>query len=285
MRDVRCRAAARMELSDGVGLGVSTTTRRSDRYRVSLGPILRRFPAQFRVPKSFVQFAAECAKGQRGEIGWFDICYSNPNHLADGDVRAAFVPCLHLPDGALVGFWFRARSPVVCLLDHDGEGAVIAPSWSTFQRLLRRGETGVPDLDGRLADDRPAKERLIRGGPFQTWLREKRRKPENIDASVAERVRRALLADLRKRRALRGRDAIVNLVVTLNSRRFEVHWYAGGLKPYPGKQALRPVLEELRSALGRPLSKSDMSIWADGRVYFEGRTEFAPRRRKRAGAG
>lgn len=262
-----------------------TARRRSDGYRVSLGPILRRFPEQFRVPKSFLQFAAECAKGPRGESGWFDIYYSNPNHLADGDVRATFVPFLHLPDGALVGFWFRARSPLVCLLDHDGEGAVIATSWSMFQRLLRRRETGVPDLDERLGDDASTEVRLPRTGPFQTWLREKRRKPESIDARIAERVRRALLADLRKRHALRGRDAIVNLVVTLNSRRFELHWYAGGLKPYPGKQALRPVLEELRSALGRPLVKSDLSVWADGRVYFERSTEFAPRRRKQDRAG
>jgi len=261
-----------------------SASRRFDRYRVSLGPILRRFPARFRVPKSFVQFAAECSKRQRGEIGWFDVRYSNPNHVADGDVRATFVPFLHLPDGALVGFWFRARSPLVCLLDHDGQGAVIAPSWSAFQRLLQRRETGVPDLDERLADDAPTENRLARGGPFQTWLREKQRRPESIDATVTERVRRAVLADLRKRRALRSRDDSVNLVVTLNSGRFDVHWYAGGLKPYPGKQALRPALEELRSALGRPLVKSDLSVWANGRVYFEKSTELAPRRRKQAHA-
>lgn len=258
---------------------------RAGRYQVSLGPILRRFPAQFRVPKSFVQFADECAERHRGEIGWFDIRYSNPNHLAEGDVRGTFVPFLHLPDGALVGFWFRARTPLVCLLDHDGDGAVIATSWSAFLRLVRRRATGIPDLDDRLTEDRPATVRLTRKGPFQSWLREKRRKAEGIDAAVAERVRRALLAQLRKRGALRSRHDIVDMVVTLNSKRFEVHWYAGGLKPYPGKHALRGVLEELSSALGRPLVKSELSVWADGHVFFEKRTELAPRPRRKARAG
>lgn len=254
-----------------------SASRRPDKYRVSLGPILRRLPPHFQAPKSFLEFAASCAKRRRGEIGWFGIEYTDPNPLADGDIRDGFVPFLHLPDGSLVGFWFRGRTPAVCLLDHDGGGASVAPSWSVFQRLLVRGETGVSDLDERLVEGpEPAAPEIAMGGPFEDWLRLHQHKPEVVEPRVAERVRRALVADLRKRRALRKRDDIATLVVTLTARRFDVRWYAGGLKPYPGRSALRTPLEELRTAIGRALKESEFSVWGDGRVFFEGRTVFEP---------
>jgi len=231
---------------------------------------------------SFTQFAVDCRIRPCGELGWFRIGYTDPNPLADGDVRGAFVPFLHLPDGSLVGFWFRSRAPAVCLLDHDGEGVMVANSWPAFHRLLRRGKTGVPDLDARLVERPGATEHhLAKGGAFEDWLSERQYKPEAVDPLAAERIRRAIVSDLRKRGILRSRHDIATLVVTLNSRRFDVRWYAGGLKPYPGGSALRAPLEEFRAVLKRSLKQSEFSAWGDGRMFFEKRTEFEPRRRRR----
>jgi hypothetical protein len=256
-------------------------------YEIDLRSVERQLPKGFRLPDSFRRFADACRKCRPGDLGYFAIKGGKPSELGF-EVDGAIAPFIGLPDGGMVGFWFdRPAAPAVVHLGSEGERRLLALSWDQFLAKLAAGKTGVYDLDDHEAKTFPyalpktadpalgaARKR------FEKWMKAREPQPERFDAKAEEEIRAELFKVLGATRQLTESRAGAQLVVTYTSKKYQVDWYDFGLKPCPLAAALRPALTRLRDGVGRELLKSEISVWPEGRVFFEKNTELGKGKRR-----
>jgi hypothetical protein len=256
-------------------------------YEIDLRSIERRLPAGFRLPESFRRFADACRKRRAGELGYFAIKGGDPSEFGI-DVGEAIAPFFRLPDGGMVGFWFERASapPAIVHLGSEGERRLVALSWDHFLAKLAARKTGVPDVDNRDVKAFPYALPKIAAPAvgaartrFETWMKAREPQPERFDAKAEEAIRAELVQVLKQTRQLTESSAGATLIATFTAKKYDVAWYDRGLKPCPLAAKLRPALTRLRDGLGRDLKNSQISVWPEGRVFFEKNTELGKSKR------
>src|SRR5262249_33615554 len=126
----------------------------------NVNSVRRRVPAGFSLPARFDDFVRTkppCA------VEW--------NNLEAYDLKPTAakeaVPFLHLPDGALVAFWYRTRSPAVVLIGAHGELQVLARNFDSFLKGVGAKQSGLADFDEA---ERPFRVPGVKGKPGRTAL-------------------------------------------------------------------------------------------------------------------
>lgn len=245
------------------------------KYRIETAKLRAKFRDV--LPDTFKDWCEHLKGVANGRWGWFSVKPANIKGLVPSPLLDVLFPFIELPDGSAVAIWnLQDSSMPIAHVSHDGKLTVIASTWQEFLRRWELAKTGVDDIDDRESKDAPC---LSRGTKLQTHgtltkklqalCKSKQTSSTKLRTNAANALGEFLFAFAKKKRLLKSDLDIVNIVVTLTLRTYKVQWYNGGLKDFPWPNELHAALQEWVSVLGRSLQKSELSIWADGNVFFE----------------